>query len=124
MAKAPASVLAGATFQALVDHSMATMTAQETKKAGSSFPFQIPFYYDDPSGGGVVQVIVQGTQGIYVVDYAVQSPRHPLTEVPFNAYKPVCVQPARRRDDGRVRQDGQPEHRARVAGRLRHHVPP
>jgi hypothetical protein len=93
VAQAPASVLAGATFQALVDHSMSTMNAQEATKAGSSSPFSIPFYYDDPSGGGVVQVIVQGTTGIYVVDYAVQSPRHPLTEVPFNPYKPVVFTP-------------------------------
>jgi hypothetical protein len=93
IAEAPASVLAGATFQALVDRSMSTMNAQETKKAGSSSPFSIPFYYNDPSGGGVVQVIVNGTQGIYVVDYAVQSPRHTLTEVPFNAYKAVSFTP-------------------------------
>jgi hypothetical protein len=93
VAQAPASVLAGATFQALVDRNMATMNTQEAAKPGSSSPFQIPFYYDDPNGGGVVQVIVQGTQGVYVVDYAVQSPRHPLTEVPFNAYKPVVFTP-------------------------------
>jgi hypothetical protein len=93
VAQAPASVLAGATFQTLVDHAMATMNAQEAAKAGSSIPFQIPFYYDDPSGGGVVQVLVVGTQGVYVVDYGIQSPRHPLTDVPFNAYKPVVFNP-------------------------------
>lgn len=93
VAQAPASVLAGATFQALVDRSMATMNAQEAAKPGSSYPFQIPFYYNDPNGGGVVQVIVQGTQGVYVVDYAVQSPRHALKEVPFNAYKTVIFTP-------------------------------
>ena len=93
IAQAPASVLAGATFQALVDHNMATMNAQEAVKAGSSTPFSIPFFYNDPSGGGVVQVIVNGTQGIYLVDYAVASPRHPLSEVPFNAYKPVTFTP-------------------------------
>jgi len=93
IAQAPASVLAGATFQALVDRSMATMNTQEAAKPGSSSPFSIPFYYNDPSGGGVVQVIVNGTQGIYVVDYAVQSPRHTLTDVPFNAYKEVSFTP-------------------------------
>jgi hypothetical protein len=93
IADAPASVLAGATFQALVDRNMTIMNAQEATKAGSSSPFSIPFFYNDPSGGGVVQVIVNGTTGIYVVDYAVQSPRHTLTEVPFNAYKPVVFTP-------------------------------
>ena len=93
VSQAPASVLAGATFQALVDRSMTTMNTQEAAKAGSSSPFQIPFYYDDPNGGGVVQVIVQGTQGIYVVDYAVQSPRHKLVDVPFNPYKTVVFTP-------------------------------
>jgi hypothetical protein len=93
IADAPASVLAGATFQALVDRNMTNMNAQEAAKPGSSFPFQIPFYYNDPTGGGIVQVIVQGTAGIYVVDYAVQSPRHALTEVPFNAYKNVTFTP-------------------------------
>jgi hypothetical protein len=69
------------------------MNAQETAKAGSSSPFSVPFFYNDPSGGGVVQVIVNGTQGVYLVDYAVQSPRHTLTEVPFNAYKAVSFTP-------------------------------
>jgi hypothetical protein len=93
VASAPASVLAGATFQTLVDHNMSTMTAQETAKPGSSSPFSIPFYYDDPNGGGVVQVIVVGTAGVFVVDYAVESPRHTLTDVPFNPYKPVVFNP-------------------------------
>ncbi len=91
--QSPASVLAGSTFQALVDHNMSTMSAQEAAKPGSSYPFQVPFYYDDPNGGGIVQVIVDGNQGVYVVDYAIQSPRHTLTEVPFNAYKPVVFNP-------------------------------
>jgi hypothetical protein len=93
IASAPASVLAGATFQALVDHSMATMNAQEAAKAGSSTPFSVPFFYNAPTAGGVVQVIVNGTQGVYLVDYAVASPRHKLTDVPFNAYKPVVFTP-------------------------------
>jgi hypothetical protein len=109
VAQAPASVLAGATFQALVDHNMATMTAQETAKAGSSFPFQVPFYYNDPAGGGVVQVIVQGTQGVFVVDYAVQSPRHTLTEVPFNAYKPVSFTPPPASANAACNQLGNPD---------------
>jgi len=91
---APASIVAGTTFQAMVDRAMTTMDAQEAAKPGSSFPFQVPFYYNDPTGGGVVQVIVQGNQGIYVVAYAIQSPRHTITEVPFNAYKPVVLNAA------------------------------
>jgi hypothetical protein len=93
IAQAPASVLAGTTFQTLVDHNMSTMLAQEAAKPGSSYPWTAPFYYDAPAGGGVVQVIAQGTAGVFVVDYAVQSPRHTLTEVPFNAYKPVVIVP-------------------------------
>ena len=61
VASAPASVLAGATFQALVDHNMATMNAQEAAKPGSSTPFSVPFFYNSPSAGGVVQVIVNGS---------------------------------------------------------------
>ena len=109
VAQAPASVLAGATFQTLVDRAMATMNTQEAAKAGSSFPFSIPFYYDDPSGGGVVQVIVQGTQGIYVVDYAVQSPRHTLTDVPFNPYKPVVFTPPDASANNACNQMGNPD---------------
>jgi hypothetical protein len=92
VAGAPASVLAGATFQALVVHNMNTMTAQEKAKAGSSTPWTVPFYYDAPSQGGVVQVVVQGQTGIFTVDYVVEAPHHPLQDVPFLPYKPVSIQ--------------------------------
>jgi hypothetical protein len=93
VAKAPASIMAGGTFQALVDRAMANMTAQEAAKAGSSTPWQIPFYYDEPQGGGVVQVIAQGALGQYQVAYSVASPQNPLTDVPFVPYKAVSFPP-------------------------------
>ena len=92
-AKAPASILAGGAFQALVDHNMSTMTAQEKAKAGSSSPWTVPFYYDAPVDGGVVQVIAQGQAGVFQIAYAVQSPRHTLHDVTFLPYKPVDIQP-------------------------------
>ncbi len=90
---APASVLAGSTFQALVDRNMDTMTAAETAKAGSSTPWQVPFYYDDPNGHGVVQVIAQGALGIFQIAYSIESPQNPLVDVPFVAYEPVTIVP-------------------------------
>jgi hypothetical protein len=93
VAKAPASVLAGSTFQAMVDRNMGNMNAEEAKKPGSSTPWQVPFYYDHPDGGGVVQVIAQGTAGLFSVAYAVESPRHALTDVPFVEYQPVVIPP-------------------------------
>jgi hypothetical protein len=92
-AKAPASILAGGVFQSLVDRNMTTMTAQEKAKAGSSTPWTVPFYYDAPVDGGVVQVIAQGQTGIFQIAYAVQSPRHTLRDVPFLPYKAVDVMP-------------------------------
>ena len=92
IASAPASILAGKTFQTLVDRNMSNMTAQEAKKAGSSTPWTAPFYYNDPSGGGVVQVVAQGALGAFNVAYAVLSPRHTLSDVPFNAYPNVDIE--------------------------------
>ena len=68
---------------------MTTMTAQEKAKPGSSSPWQVPFYYDDPAGGGVVKVIAEGQSGTFTVAYNVLSPHHTLTDVPFVPYKPV-----------------------------------
>ncbi len=89
VANAPASVLAGSTFQGLVDRNMSTMLAQEAKTAGSSTPWTTPFYYNDPGGGGVVEVIAQGTAGSFTIAYAIESPQNPLKDVPFVAYEPV-----------------------------------
>jgi hypothetical protein len=93
-AAAPASVLAGSLFQALVDRNMTTMTNQEAAKAGSSTPWTTPFYYDDPSGGGVVQVIAQGQTGAFTIAYAVTAPNHTIKDVPFLPYEPVIIKPA------------------------------
>ncbi len=92
-ASAPASVLAGAQFQALVERNMTSMTAAEAVKPGSSAPWSSPFYYDSPDTGGVVQVVASGAAGVFQVAYAVASPQHNLTEVPFLAYTPVTIQP-------------------------------
>ena len=93
LAQAPASVLAGSLFQAVVDRSVSNMQAQEAAKAGSSTPWTVPFYYNDPVGGGVVQVVAQGQAGAFSIAYAVLSPRHTLTDVPFVPYNPVTVTP-------------------------------
>jgi len=93
IAKAPASILAGKVFQTLVDRNMTTMLAQEKASPGSSTPWQAPFYYDSPEDGGVVQVIAQGVLGKFSVAYAVESPRHPLVDVPFVEYLPVELPP-------------------------------
>jgi hypothetical protein len=91
VASAPASILAGNTFQTLVDHGMSTMTAQEKAKPGSSTPWTIPFYYDNPVGGGVVQVIAQGAAGQFNIAYSVSAPSHTLQDVSFLPYKPVSI---------------------------------
>jgi hypothetical protein len=93
LAKAPASILAGGLFQALVDRNMTTMTAQEAAKPGSSTPWTAPFYYDAPSNGGVVQVIAQGLAGAFTVAYAVSAPHHTIKDVPFLPYQPVTIAP-------------------------------
>ncbi len=93
LAKAPASILAGGLFQSLVDRNMTTMMAQEKAKPGSSTPWTSPFYYDAPSGGGVVQVIAQGLAGAFTIAYAVEAPHHTIKDVPFLPYKPVAMAP-------------------------------
>jgi hypothetical protein len=91
VADAPASVLAGSTFQRMVDRNMENSSAQEAQKAGSSAPWLVPFYYDQPAGGGVVQVIAQGTLGIFEVEYAIETPQHPLNDVAFLPWQPVTL---------------------------------
>jgi hypothetical protein len=78
VANAPASILAGGTFQALVDRNMTTMLSQEAAKAGSSTPWTVPFYYNDPDGGGVVQVIATGALGVFQIAYSIESPQNAL----------------------------------------------
>ncbi len=108
VAKAPASVLAGNVFQMLVLQNMATMTDQEKAKPGSSSPWQIPFYYDAPKDGGVVQVIAQGQAAKYSVAYAVESPRHALTDVPFLEYQAVEIPPPSNEEAAKCEQLGDP----------------
>jgi hypothetical protein len=93
VAKAPASINAGDAFGRLVDRSMETMLEQEAATPGSSTPWQVPFYYDQPTGGGVVQVLVQGSKGVFQAAYEVVSPQHPLTDVPFLPWKQVTLPP-------------------------------
>ena len=52
-----------------------------------------PFDYDDPSGGGVVQVIAQGQAGVFTIAYAVEAPHYPIKDVPFLPYEPVTIAP-------------------------------
>ncbi len=93
VAKAPASILAGSVFQAMVDRNMSNMLEQEINVPGSSTPWRVPFYYDAPEDGGVVQVIAEGQKGIFSVAYSIESPRHELSDVPFVEYQPVEIPP-------------------------------
>ena len=93
-ANAPASILAGKVFQSMVDRNMETTIAQEKAAVGSSTGWQVPFYYDAPAAGGVVQVIAEGKQGLFSVAYAVESPRHALKDVDFLEYQPVDLPPS------------------------------
>jgi hypothetical protein len=82
-ASAPASLVGGAQFQQSVLRMVDNMLAQEAATPGSSTRFQVPFYYDDPEGGGVVSVIAFGEGGEFHIAYAVESPVHRLQDVAF-----------------------------------------
>src|SRR5262249_25568502 len=94
VAKAPASIMAGGTIQHPVGPVHKKMQAQEAVMPGSSTPWQVPFYYDQPSGGGVVQVIARGAKGQSQIAYSVASPNHALVDVPFVPYVAVTIPPA------------------------------
>jgi hypothetical protein len=94
VAKAPASILAGAAFQELVLHNMGTMLDAEDAAPGSSLPWDSTFYYDHPDGGGVVNVVAHGEKGKFNIAYAVETPQHALADVPFQAW-PDVVFPAK-----------------------------
>jgi hypothetical protein len=47
----------------------------------------VPFYYDDPEGGGVVEVIAQGRDGRSQIAYSIESPANELDDLPFVAYQ-------------------------------------
>ena len=86
VAKAPASLIAGEEFMQTVFRMADNMTAQEKAKPGSSTPWKVPFYYDDPDGGGVVEVIAQGEHGKSQIAYSIESPAHELDDLPFVPY--------------------------------------
>jgi hypothetical protein len=93
LARAPASLVAGEQFMRTVYRQMDAMAAAEEAEPGSSTPWKAPFYYDDPEGGGVVEVIAQGEDGESRIAYAVESPVNELTEVDFVAYQGVVEVP-------------------------------
>lgn len=86
-ARAPASLVAGEQFMRTVFRQLEDMAAAEEAEPGSSTPWKVPFYYDDPEGGGVVEVIAQGEAGESRIAYAVESPVRELTEVDFVPYQ-------------------------------------
>jgi hypothetical protein len=95
-AHAPASLLGGEQFQQNVFRMVDNMNAQEREQPGSSTPFEVPFYYDDPEGGGVVSVIANGTGGVFRIAYAVEAPTHRLEDVSFVPYQGVVTIPEQR----------------------------
>ena len=86
-ARAPASVVAGEQFQQNVIRMVDDMLAAEAAAPGSSRPFEVSFYYDDPEGGGVVSVIAEGRGGVFGIAYAVASPARALEDVDFVPYQ-------------------------------------
>lgn len=87
IARAPASLVAGAQFQDNVFRMVDNMLAQERAEPGSSTRWEVPFHYDDPEGGGVVRVIANGQGGVFRIAYAVESPIHRLDDVEFVPYQ-------------------------------------
>lgn len=99
-ARAPASVVAGEQFQENVYRMVDNMNVAERAAAGSSAPFEVPFYYDDPEGGGMVSVIATGRNGRFTIAYTIDSPTHRLEDVSFVPYQghvdiPTTLPPAR-----------------------------
>ena len=86
VAKAPASLIAGEQFMQTVFRMAENTAAQEKAEPGSSTPWEVPFYYDDPEGGGVVEVIAQGKDGISQIAYSIESPANELDDLPFVPY--------------------------------------
>ncbi len=86
LARAPASVLAGDQFRQNVIRMHNNMTTA-MERSGTAPRFEVPFYYDDPSGGGVVQVIARGDNGDFSIAYAVESPVNFLRDTDFVPYQ-------------------------------------
>ena len=93
VAKAPASLIAGEQFARTVFRGFDTMAAQEAAAPGSSTEWKAPFYYDDPDGGGIVEVIAQGKAGEVTIAYAIESPKTELHDVDFVPYQGDIVVP-------------------------------
>jgi hypothetical protein len=93
IARAPASIRAGEQFMQTVFRLLDNMTVQEAEETGSSTPWRAPFYYDDPQGGGVVEVIASGRAGVFQIAYAVESPTHLLRDVEFIGYQGDVIIP-------------------------------
>ncbi len=94
VARAPASILAGEQFKQNVLRMVDNMETQEAEKPGSSRPWEVPFYYDDPNGGGVVEVIANGHNHQFEIAYAVETPINELLDVDFVPYQGSVVVPA------------------------------
>ena len=88
-AQAPASIVAGEQFQENVFSLVDSMNAAEAATPGSSTAWEAPFYYDDPTGGGVVSVIAQGNHGVFSIAYAVAAPARALVDTDFVPYQGV-----------------------------------
>ncbi|MEZ5571413.1 MAG: hypothetical protein R3E64_05250 [Halioglobus sp.] len=87
IARAPASVIAGEQFRETVFRMVDNMNNAEKRESGSSVPWSVPFYYDDPAGGGVVEVLAQGSDGEFRIAYAVETPINQLQDTEFVAYQ-------------------------------------
>jgi Rieske Fe-S protein len=87
IARAPASVIAGEQFREAVFRMVDNMNNAEKRMPGSSIPWSVPFYYDDPAGGGVVEVLAQGSEGQFRIAYAVETPINQLQDTEFVAYQ-------------------------------------
>lgn len=92
-ANAPASIVAGEQFQENVFAMVDAMNAAEAATPGSSTPWEVPFYYDDPTGGGVVSVIAHGEGGVFSIAYAVAAPARPLVDTDFVPYQGMVTIP-------------------------------
>ena len=87
LSRAPASLLAGEQFMQNVFRMVDNMLSAEQREPGSSADFAVPFYYDDPDGGGVVEVIAEGRSGVFQIAYAVETPVNTLRDTEFVAYQ-------------------------------------
>lgn len=87
IASAPASLIAGEQFMQTVFRMMDDAAEQNAVSPGSAAPWQAPFYYDDPEGGGIVEVIAQGEGDEAKIAYSIESPKRELADVDFVAYQ-------------------------------------